>query len=383
MKPVKQQPRKLRLTFLTRSLDIGGAQRQLVTLAKALDQSQFDVSILTFYSGQAWEGELEGSGVRIVSLDKRGRWDLFSFTRRLIREVRALQPDVLHGYLDIPNVLALLARRFVPTKVVWGVRASAMEMHEYDWLFRLAAKVERMLSDSPDLIIVNSRAAFQHHLSIGFPSAKLKLIPNGIDTDVFKPDLEARARLRKEWGVDDSIQLVGTVGRLDPVKDLPTFLAAATNVSRDQSSARFICVGNGPPEEVERLKALTDELKISNQVIFTGAVSDVAAAYNALDLLVSSSRAESFPNSVAEAMACGIRCVVTNVGDSAALVGDCGVVVEPGQPEALAAAIISSLSLDRSRTGERCRTRIVEYFCVEQLAGHTEETLKALTELCP
>src|SRR6185312_14298367 len=374
MKPVKQQPRKLRLTFLTRSLDIGGAQRQLVTLAKALDQSQFDVSILTFYSGQAWEGELEGSGVRIVSLDKRGRWDLFSFTRRLIREVRALQPDVLHGYLDIPNVLALLARRFVPTKVVWGVRASAMEMHEYDWLFRLAAKVERMLSDSPDLIIVNSRAAFQHHLSSGFPSAKLKLIPNGIDTDVFKPDLEARARLRKEWGVDDSIQLVGTVGRLDPVKDLPTFLAAATNVSRDQSSARFICVGNGPPEEVERLKALTDELKISNQVIFTGAVSDVAAAYNALDLLVSSSRAESFPNSVAEAMACGIRCVVTNVGDSAALVGDCGVVVEPGQPEALAAAIISSLSLDRSRTGERCRTRIVEYFCVEQLAGHTEET---------
>lgn len=380
MSNVIEEPRKIRLTFLTRSLDLGGAQRQLVTLAKALDKSRFEVSVLTFYSGHPLERELDNSGVRLVSLDKQGRWDVLGFTRRLIREARKLQPDVLHSYLDIPNVMALLARRYVPTKVVWGVRASAMELRDYDWLFRLAARVEQGFSSHPDLVIVNSEAAFQHHLKKGFHRGKLKLIPNGIDTEVFKPDLEARVRLRREWGVDENVHLVGTVGRFDPVKGLPTFLAAAGLVSRERQDVKFICVGDGPPHQVELLKSLANELGIADKVIVAGPRSEVTAVYNALDLLVSSSHSESFPNAVAEAMSCGVPCVVTNVGDSAALVNDCGVVVEPGRPETLAPAIISVLHQDKAALGKRCRARIVEQFGVEQLARRTEAALKVLVD---
>lgn len=378
MESATEHPRKIRLTFLTRSLDVGGAQRQLITLARALDKNQFEVSILTFYSRGQLERELENSDVRIVSLHKRGRWDVLSFLRRLIREVRILQPDIIHGYLDIPNVLALLARRFVSTKVVWGVRASEMELRDYDWLFRFAARIEQKLSSRPDIIIVNSQAALQHSLSLGFPAQKLWLIPNGIDTKVFEPDPAGRIRLRTEWGVDDNVRLVGSVGRFDPVKGLPIFLAAAAEVSRQISSARFICVGDGPPNEIELLKELAKVLKIADKFILAGARSDMPAVYSALDLLVSSSRSESFPNSVAEAMSCGVPCVVTNVGDSAALLGDCGVVVEPGHPETLAPAIISSLAQENIALGERCRARIVEHFDVEQLALRTEVVLKAL-----
>jgi glycosyltransferase involved in cell wall biosynthesis len=372
------QSGKIRLTFLIRSLDVGGAQRQLITLAKALDKTQFEVSILTFYSGQLLEGELTGTAVRVVSLNKRGRWDLFSFLRRLIREVRLLQPDIVHGYLDIPNVLALLVKCFVSTKVVWGVRASQMELHDYDWLFRLAARIEKILSSYPDLIIVNSEAAYQHHRENDFPAARLKLIPNGIDTDFFKPDLEGRVRLRREWGVPEDVQLVGAVGRLDPVKGLPIFLGGASEANREMSSVHFVCVGDGPAKEIQLLEELSLNMKIADKFFLVRARSDMPAVYSALDLLVSSSRAESFPNSVAEAMSCGVPCIVTNVGDAAAIVGDCGVVLEWGHPDILGPTIVAALAQDKAALGARCRARIVEHFGVEQLARRTEEALKAL-----
>ena len=373
-----EQPRRIRLTFLTRSLDFGGAQRQLVTLAKSLDKRQFDVSILTFYSGQPLEHELENSGVTLVSLDKRGRWELLTFFNRLVREVRALQPDILHSYLDIPNVLALLVKRFVPTRIVWGVRASSIELQHYDWLFRLASKLERALSRYPDLIILNSQAALKYHLSIGFPGQKLKLIPNGIDTETFKPDPGARTTVRREWGVPESVPLIGTVGRLDPVKGIPLFLKAAALVGKQRAEARFVCIGDGPITYAERLKSISTELGINNKVIWAGARSDMKAAYNALDLLVSSSLAESFPNSVAEAMSCGVPCVVTAAGDSASLVGECGDVVPVGDQEALAASILSSLDSNRVQRGRQSRVRIVENFGLEKLASNTEAALRRL-----
>ncbi len=378
MSDTQSQAGKIRLAFLVRSLDFGGAQRQLVTLAKALDKNQFEVSILTFYSGQPLEQELENTSVRLVSLNKSGRWDLLPFLGRLIRETRALRPDILHGYLDIPNVLALFLKGFVRARIVWGVRASAMELRRYDWLFRLAARVEQWLSRFPDLIIVNSVAARDYHVANGFPAHKLKLIPNGIDTQVFKPDTQARRKMRNDWGISETTRLIGTVGRLDPVKDLPDFLQAAALINRELTETRFICVGTGPAHYVEHLKYLAHDLGIAESVIWEPARQDIAAAYNALDLLVSSSQAESFPNSVAEAMSCGVPCIVTDVGDSALLVGDNGTVVPPRNPQALATAIISSLEANRIERRLQTRNRIVANFSVEQLVFTTQETLISL-----
>lgn len=381
MKPGTQHhSARIKLTFLVRSLDYGGAQRQLVTLAKALDKSRFEVSVLTFFCGQPLEQELDGTGVRIVSLNKRGRWDLLPFLCRLIREARLLRPDIMHGYLDIPNVLALFLRPFVHARVVWGVRASEMELRDYDWLFRLAAWLERFLARFPDLIIVNSIAARAHLIARGFPSRKLVMISNGIDTELFKRDEEARARLRSEWGIANTSPLIGTVGRIDPVKDLPVFLQAAAIVSREINDVRFACVGTGPAHYVQQLKSQARDLDLADRVIWPEARLNVNSVYNALDVLVSSSRGESFPNAVAEAMSCGVPCVVTDVGDSAQLVGDCGIVVPSQDPAALAAGIIRCLEADRHELGRRARERIIENFSTQSLATLTEKTLSSLVK---
>ncbi len=369
-----------------RSLDYGGAQRQLISLAKTLDKNRFRVCVLAFYPGPL-EQELAGSGVQVISLNKRGRWDILGFLRRLIRQVRLARPDVVHGYLDIPNLLALFLKLFVRTRVVWGLRASTIELEHYDWLHRVASTLERCFSRWADLIIVNSAAGFERSVARGFPREKMRMIPNGFDTEVFKPDREAGEKLRVEWGVPAQAKLVGIVARLDPMKDHQNFLQAAALVSCSTDEARsaavsdgvrFVCVGDGPADYRKELEILANDLGLADKLIWQDATTDVSTVYNALDVLVSSSLAEGLPNVVGEAMACGVPCVVTDVGDSRWLVGDLGNVVPPQNPDALADGILRCLASDLSASSSNSRARIVENSSLQRLAELTEEAIVSL-----
>jgi glycosyltransferase involved in cell wall biosynthesis len=364
----------IKLTFLVRSLDYGGAQRQLIALARALDKDRFSISVLTFYHGQL-EQELEHDDVRVICLEKRGRWDIIGFLRRLVHQVKVIQPDVLHGYLDIPNLLALFLRRFVDARVVWGLRSSAIEVDQYDWLHRLASRLEQSFAGRADLIIINSRAGLEHHVARGFPHERMTVVPNGFDSARFGPDPVAGEQRRRDWGISKSTKLVGIVGRLDLMKDHENFLRAAAQVAQTAPEVRFVCAGDGPANRLAKLKSLAIELGISDQMIWQAATTDVAAVYNALDILVSTSRGEGFPNVVGEAMACGVPCVVTDVGDSRWLVGEAGVVVAPGDEKSLAEGIVQSLAFDRVAVGRQSRARIVENFSLQTLAHRTAEAI--------
>lgn len=380
----------LKLAFIVRSLDFGGAQRQVISLAKALDPSQFEITVLTFYPGPL-ERELAGSGVRVISLNKRSRWDIGGFLWRLIRQVRLIRPDVVHGYLDIPNLLALGLRLFVRTRVVWGLRTSTIELKHYDWLHRIAAKLERRFSRWADLIIINSVAGLEQHAARGFPRDRMLVIPNGFDTMMFKPEPEAGERLRAQWGVPPLARLIGIVGRLDPMKDHENFIRAAAFVSSAELSTAaasqqlgalyFVCIGTGPADYRDQLQALANELGLAERLFWRNATTEVVAVYNTLDVLVSASSAEGLPNAVGEAMSCGVPCVVTDVGDCRRLVGDCGVVVPPQNPAALADGITRCLTDNPAELGSRARARITTDFGTEKLAQATAAAILSLAGL--
>jgi glycosyltransferase involved in cell wall biosynthesis len=208
------------------------------------------------------------------------------------------------------------------------------------------------------------------------------VIHNGIDTERYRPDEAARLRMRAKWGLRDQV-LIGLVGRLDIMKDHPTFLRAAAEIARASRGVRFVCIGAGPEEYRKELEALSMSLGIADQLIWTGELKDMAAAYNALDLLASSSYGEGFPNVIGEAMACGIPCVATDVGDSALIVGNTGTVVPPKDPLSLARAWQQWLSLgaDRRRAqGARARERIESNFNVKRMLARTELALKTVTD---
>lgn len=370
----------MRLTFVIRSLEVGGAERQLVLLAKELHKKGHDVSVVTFYSRGAFNEELSDAGVVVYSLDKKGRWDVLPFLFRAGQVFNRLQPEILHGYLSGANLLILPYKAFVPdAKRVWGVRASDMDFSRYDWIHKFFFALECRLARFADLIITNSRAGKAFSVQNGFPADKMTVIPNGINTERYFPDRAAGEKVRQEWGIAPDHLLIGLVGRLDPMKDHPTFLKAAALFAKGYGNARFVCVGDGPEEYRSRMEALSEELGLKDRLIWAGVRSDINAVYNALDLsTLSSAFGEGYPNVVGEAMSCGKRCVVTDVGDAAWIVGDTGVVVPIGDPERLVEGWERCLHLPDPPLPTR--SRIEQNFSLHHLVDHTEDTLRRLLQ---
>ncbi len=367
-----------RLCFLIRQMNTGGAQRQLVTLLESLDSSRFTVTLITFYEGGRFADQVRQiPHLQHISLDKRGRWDVLGFMARLLRELRRLRPDVLHGYMATSNLLAVALKPWLRgTRIVWGIRVSSMDFRRYEWTERLLFRLECAGSRFADLIISNSEAGRRHCLAHGFAGRRLLVIPNGIDTDLFRPDGAARETVRAAWGVRADEVLIGLVGRLDPMKDHPTFLRAAARLGQEREDVRFVCVGDGPTAYQEQIQALGRQLGLENRLIWAGSRSDMPAVQNALDVAVSSSQyGEGFPNAIGEAMACGVPCVVTDVGDSAWIIGDTGVVVPPNDPVALAAGWQTCMAHDHRTLGRRARERVENDFSVPHLVRKTEEAL--------
>ena len=376
---------QMKTLFLARSLDGGGAERQLVTLAVGLRQRGHEVAIAAFYSGGELETQARNAGVAIVALGKRGRWDVVGFAWRLIKTLRAARPDILHGYLATANLLAVLARPFLPgTRTVLGIRASNMALDRYDWLMRLIDRLEALLASPAELVIANSEAGRDHALVRGLPDGKIVVVPNGIDTQLFRPDPTVRARGRADLGIGSEARLIGLVARLDPMKDHPTFLQAVAEFLKSGGRARFVCVGDGPRDYRETLHSLGRELGIESNLLWAGARNDMPSVYNALDVLtLTSAFGEGFPNVLGEAMACGVPSVATDVGDVKRVLGEAGIVVPPGDPGALARAWVTMLQrieTDNDRLGQETRRRIVTHFSAETMVARTEALLAGLLD---
>jgi glycosyltransferase involved in cell wall biosynthesis len=368
----------VKIFFLVRALTYGGAERQLVVLSKGLRERGHDVVIAMFYAGGPLENDLTDTKVRIRALNKWGRWDMFGFLFRLIRAVRQERPDVLHGYLWDSNLLTVAIKPFFPNiKIVWGVRSSARDLNDETWLDRVSIKLNCWLSKFPDAIIANSQVGRDDYLAQGYPGEKMVVVPNGVDTERFRADPDARRTVRQEWGVTEQESVVGVVGRLSPIKDHPNFLRAAALLAKERKDVRFVCVGDGSAEYRQTLHVLAEELGLRGCLIWNEAREDMSAVYNALDIAVSSSYSEGLSNVIGEAMACGVPCVVTNVGDSAWVVGDTGEVVPPKDPVALKNAI--ERLLDQKAHGPaQIRQGIVDRLSVSNLIANTERTLNAL-----
>jgi glycosyltransferase involved in cell wall biosynthesis len=371
-----------RIVLLIRSLNYGGAEMQLTILANGLVRSGHAVSLLVFYPNGSLRERLSPD-VTVRCLRKRGRWDVIDFVRNLFRILDEEHPDVLYAFLPVANLLACLTRlRSRKLKLIWGVRASDVDLGRYDWLSRLSYWLERRFSRCPSLIIANSEAGRRYCVSRGFPdNDRFTVIPNGIDVEYFRPDLRLREALRAEWGVLPHETLVGIVARLDPLKDYPSFLQAAGKLAVSDRGLRFVSVGAGQESYAAILQEQARALGLAERMIWAGPRGDLPAVYNALDLLVSSSLSEGFSNVLGEAMSCGVPCVATDVGDAREILGDSTAVVPPGDPEALAVctmALLERVRVEGADLGTRLRKRVAENFSVEMLVQRTKAALEAI-----
>ncbi|HBJ86442.1 MAG TPA: hypothetical protein DDZ88_21815 [Verrucomicrobiales bacterium] len=322
----------MRLAFIIRDLGHGGAQRQLVTLARGLVREGLSVSVIHFYDG-TFRPELEAAGVQTLCVGKKSRWDLLGFFFRLVKAVRGVRPEVLHGYLAESNLMVLFLKPFCGfPRVVWGVRDSQTDAHLWGLLGRLSFRLNCLLARFADVIICNSRAGRDYYAAQGYPQARMHVIPNGIDVERFKPSSHEHPLT------------FGLVGRLSPMKDLATFIKAAALVPE----ARFVIVGSGDETYARQMRDLATALGVS--VTWMPAQSDMPPVYATFDCLVNSSAfGEGFSNVIGEAMACGVPCIASDVGDSAWIIGNPAQIFPAGDHEALA-----------KRMREMCRTGVAK-----------------------
>lgn len=369
----------LRVLVFIRCLEIGGAERQLVETVKHLDRDAYACTVASLYPGGPFRAELAAlPGVEVTDLGKRGRWDWGPALRRAWSLVTTTRPDVIVGAFDVATHLTGVIGRLRSVPTVWMVGNAFMDFSLYDWLPGMLDRAARGMSSWPDVVVFNSEAGARHHLARGFAPRAHLVVPNPFDTARFAPDAAAGARVRAEWGIDATTPLVGIVARLDPIKDHPTFLEACALVAAEDPRARFVCVGDGDPAHVAPIRQRCTALGLDGCVLFAGARRDMPAVYNALDLDVLCSLGEGLPNVIGEAMASGVPCVVTDVGDCARLVGETGLVVPARSPRALADALLAALRWTpdaRRARGVAARERVIAHYDARTCAARFGATL--------
>lgn len=292
-----------------------------------------------------------------------------------LRFVRRFDPDLIQGWMYHGNLAASLAglgaRRRAP--VLWNIRQSLYDLSAERWTTAALIRLGARLSHRAAAIVYNSETSAAQHEALGYAAARRQVIPNGFDCEVFRPSETARRQTRAALGIAEDAVVIGLFARFHPMKDHRGFLEAAGLLAKRHPTVRFLLAGSGIDAQEPALMRLIAEQGLQSQVLLLGERADMAELAAALDIACSASaRGEGFANVIGEAMASGVPCVVTDVGDSARIVDATGIVVPAQAPAALARALgdlVDAGPARRRDLGAAARRRIETEFSLPTVAG--------------
>ncbi|HEY6970725.1 MAG TPA: glycosyltransferase [Candidatus Angelobacter sp.] len=372
----------MRILHVITDLSTGGAEMMLLKLLSA-GTREWESHVISL-GGQGTIGpRIAKLGVDVSSLGLRGA-ALNPFRALAIKPItKKFRPSLIVGWMYHGNVAASLARLWTPQRppVIWNIRQTLYDISNERRRTAAIIRLSASMSRHPAAIVYNSRISAQQHQDFGYRAAKQIVIPNGFDLEVFRPDAHARKEVRDELGLPADAVLVGLIARYHPMKDHAGFLQAAANVARQHSNVYFVLVGNGVTKEQPELAKIAAAQQLQHALLL-GERSDLPRITAALDIACSSSAwGEGFSNAVGEAMACGVPCVVTDIGDSGFIIGDTGVVVRPRSPQALADAIsrlIVAGAERRQQLGAAARLRVETEFSLASITCRFAELYRVI-----
>ncbi len=362
-----------RVLFLVTGLGVGGAETALERLIPQLQAQGLVCAVASLRELGPLGERMRAAGIAVHALGMRPPRPSLAGLWRLRRLVRSFRPDILQGWMYHGNIAAHCAHLFAPQAQVLGAIHQSLGRPELDpWSTRAIIGLDALLSPRAASMIFVARSAVPQHIARGYCASNTRVLPNGFDLQRFVPDRAARETTRAQLGIGADEFLIGSVGRFHPVKDQAGFLRAAVSVAERFEQARFVMIGAGLDADNAELAPLASAPALQGRVQLLGARSDVASLMASFDLLVLSSLAEGLPNVVAEAMSCGVPCVVTDVGDAAWMVGDTGWVVAPGDAARLAAGIIEAINTPAEalqQRGRAARERVAAELSIEGVAA--------------
>lgn len=375
----------IRVCFIATGLDLGGAEVALLALLQQLDRTRFEPSVVSLTNAGVIGPRIAALGVPVTAIGLRARpVSLGSGLARLVRHLKREQPDVVQTWMYHADLIGGLAARGAGIdKVVWCLHSSdpapGVNKRATVAVARLCATLSARI---PRAIVSVSHAARDVHRRLGYRARRFPVIGNGVDITRFAPDPAAGAWLRETLGLPPTAPLVLHVGRFHPQKNHLGLLRAAARVHHARPDVHFVLAGKDITLDSPVLGPAIAAASLGGVVHCLGPRGDAPRLMAGSDLLVLPSRSEASPLVLCEALASGIPCVTTDVGDARAMVADCGLTVAPGDDEALAAALLEMLALpqaERAELGQRARQRAVAHFDIRDMARAYENLY---TELC-
>ncbi len=350
------RPTRRSVMLLITTLTFGGAETQMVRLATELKSAGWDVTVVCMIAPSAYTSILDEAGIPVLSLEmSRGVPDPRGLLR-LARMIRQLKPDILHAHMVHANLLGRITRLIASVPVMISTVHNLRETSEKGgptWHKEMFYRITDCLADRTTII---AQSAFERYVRVGaVPRSKLEMIPNGVDTERFKPSLSLRDKTRSGLGLGSEFVWLA-VGRLVEQKDYPNLLRAVRMLP--SSNWQLLIVGDGSLREP--IGALVEQLGLSGNVRLVPPRENVLGLYAAADAFVMSSAFEGMSAALQEAIAMALPCVVTDVGANRDLVCDgiTGYVVPPGASGHLAHAMESLMAAplsDREQFGKDAR----------------------------
>jgi len=377
----------VRVLHVITGLGVGGAESMLVKLLGTMDRARFEPVVLSLMPGGTNRAALEGLGVAVHDAGMRRGLPGPGTLGRLAGLARGIAPDLVQGWMYHGNLAADWVRRRSPADpaMVWNIRHSLHDIRREKPLTRAVIRLGARLCGHARAVVCNSQVALEQHAAAGYDRTRLVMIPNGFDLDRFGPDPAARAAVRGDLGLGPDAVLVGMVARRHPMKGHADFLRMAAAVAPGRADVHFLLAGPDVVPGHRELDRLAGVPGLDGRVHLLGARADAPRLMAALDVLVVASLyGEGFPNVLGEAMACGVPCVTTDVGDAAAVAGPAGRVATPGDPAGLAAAVGGILDLPaagRADLGRRGRERIRARYSLAAVARRYEELYDSCLEV--
>jgi glycosyltransferase involved in cell wall biosynthesis len=364
---------RMKVLHVITDLGQGGAEAVSFRLIAATTGAA-DHAVISLHQDGVFGPQLRARNIPVAALGMdRGRISV-SALRRLRTLIVETRPDVIQTRLYHADLLVGALARFAGSPpVVWAVHSTELAAFSKTWKTRAVRRVCSWASGVlPSFIVSDARSTARFHVDLGYEAEKIVVIRNGVDPALFNPDAAARARIRSEWGIGADEPLLGCAARWDPLKDHANLLSAIAALVRKGTRFRCALVGSGMTQGNQDLQKLIDGAGVRDRLILAGPRTDMPAVMNALDLHVLPSCSESLPVAVIEAMACGIPCVVTDVGDAGDIVADTGWVVPARDSGALAKGIELALTERVCSDGRRasaCRARITDEFSLSRMAN--------------
>lgn len=368
---------KIRVVHIINSFASGGAEAMLCNLLRHCDRNRFEPSVVSLIDDLTIAGSVLRAGIPVVTMRMRPGIPDPRGMIRLAFHLRRVQPDVVQTWMDHSNLIGGVATRLgCHARVVWSIHASNHIAGVAKRMTRLTVSVCAKLSRRvPSRIVYCAERACMSYAALGFAPDRAMVIPNGFDTSAFRPDPEARLGLRQELGLGDDAFVVGLAARFDPIKDHTNFLRAAAMFADLVPSAHFLLCGANVDAHNAALVEQIATLGLTQRCHLLGRRQDMPRVHAAMDVATSSSFSEAFPLAIGEAMACGVPCAATDVGDSSLIIGPTGRIVPPREPSALAAAWSGLWALGpagRRRLGDDARRRIKEMFDLDTITRRYE-----------